>query len=203
MKYLILLYVWSSPLVFDRHKLLALVKLVLGIYDPPCQVLGFPISHCCWWCIDHSWLTLCSWYDLIPSRFSFSFSIEHSWEWLWGLVGWAKSLRFLLLVELIDLLLSIVEVLVMEIKGASWSMRLPRIAPLLWLVAISVVGRGLPAWLIAGLGCRLGYTHQSSPWLLRHNFLHYAHLRRTIVLRCILFVPRLLYHLSKFDQWIK
>ena len=46
-EHLVLLDVRSSPLVFDSHKLLSLIKLVLRIDHSPCQVLGLPIGHSC------------------------------------------------------------------------------------------------------------------------------------------------------------
>ena len=60
-------------------------------------------------------------------------------------MGRARGFRVLPIIELVDFLLSIVEVLVVEVEGASGRVRVSGVALLLWLVAVSVVAGRLSA----------------------------------------------------------
>ena len=198
----ILLDMWPWSFIFLIHEILCFIKFVLWIYNSPSWKLCLAICNCCWRSVNNSLLSLGSRYYLVPCRFFLVFHIENMSKWFRSPVGSFLGLFWFLVIKLVLFHLSLVKVLLMEIKGSCGRMWSSWVAPLLWLRSIPVIGDRLSAWLCSWLHSWLISAWQSRPWLFGHHFLHQTYFGCTVfVLWGMLFISSLWYHwwvMSKF-----
>ena len=151
----ILFDMWPWSFIFLIHEILWFIKFVLWIYNPPSWKLCFAICNCCWRSVNNSLLSLGSRYYLLPSIFFLVFHVKDMSKWFRSSVSSFLGLFWFLVIKLVLFHLSLVKVLLMEIKRSSGCMWSSLVAPLLRLRSIPMIGDRLSAWLCSRLYCWL------------------------------------------------